>query len=301
MTNKFKSYPYALFEGKIVRVEEANVSIMTNALHYGTGAFSGIKAFKTDEAVLIFRLDDHLRRLQNSVKLLRFYYDFNFDEVKQSMIDLTKRNKLESTTYIRPLIYRSDLNLSPDIKGEYSLAVYMLNMENYFDVKKGLKAKISPFIRNSNLSIPSKSKATGGYINSAMAVDDAHESDFDTAIMLDKDGFISEGAVMNLFMVKEDMLVTPGLSNDILDGITRKTIIMLADELKIKIIERNITREELYKADEVFFSGSATDINWCKQVDKYSISDVRGPITEKLASAYRNLSKTHPDLFTPII
>ena len=296
---KFKPYSYALFEGKIVPIKQAKISIMTNALHYGTGAFGGIKIFKTDRGSAIFRLDDHLKRLKNSVKLLRFYYDFDFNKIKDSIIELARKNKVSSRAYIRPLIYRSDLNISPDTKGEYHIAVYILDMPTYYD-NNGLKVKVSPYVRNSNLSIPSNSKASGGYINSAMAIDEARSSGYDSAIMLDKDGNVSEGAVMNLFIVKGGKLITPSLDSDILEGITRKTIIEIAGENGIKVEQRKVKKAELYGADELFFSGTATDITWCKKVDGTVISQKSGPITLKLSDAYVNLPKTHPKYFTEI-
>lgn len=297
---RFEPYPFALFEGKIVPIEEAKVSIMTNALHYGTGAFGGLKAFEVGDKYGIFRLDDHLARMKNSVGLLRFYYDFDIEKIKNSIIKLAEKNQINDKTYIRPLIYRNDLNLSPDTKGDYDLAVYMLHMPGYFDHSVGLKARISPYVRNSDKSIPSKSKATGGYINSAMAVDEAHEKGFDTAIMLTKDGYVSESAVMNLFIVKAGEVITPDLDSDILEGITRKTILELASELGIKVTQRKIEKDELFHADELFFSGSATDITWCKQVDDHKISDERGEVATKIFIAFQNLSQSHPEMFTII-
>lgn len=293
-------YPFAYFEGKTVPIEAAQLSIMTNALHYGIGIFGGIKAFETEQGPAIFRLDDHLDRLENSVRSLGFSFDFDHDRIKKIILSLARKNKISGTTYIRPIIYRSDTDLSPDIVGDYALAVYMLDMPYYFDPDKGLKVMVSSWQRNSDKAIPPRTKATGGYINSALAIREANQKGFDSAIMLDKEGNVSEGAVMNLFIVKNGELITPSLDSDILEGITRRTVIEIAADLKIHVVERKVKRQELYDADEVFFSGTAAEITWCGTIDDTEISSVPGPITQKLSKRYQSLVATKPSLFTPI-
>lgn len=293
-------YPFAYFEGEIVPIEDAKLSIMTNALHYGIGIFGGIKAFETKRGPAIFRLDDHLRRLENSVRGLGFNFEFDKEQTKKTILELARKNKIKGTTYIRPIIYRSDTDLSPHIIGEYDLAVYMLDMPYYFDPSKGLRVTVSSWQRNSDKSIPPRTKATGGYINSALAIHEANQKGFDSAVMLDKDDNVSEGAVMNLFMVKDGQLITPSLDSDILEGITRRTVIELAKELGLEVIERKVKRAELLAADEVFFSGTAADVTWCAVVDDKEIGKRQGPITQKLAKAFQGLAETKPELFTPI-
>ncbi len=293
-------YPFAYFEDKIVPIEQAKVSVMTNALHYGIGIFGGIKVFETNKGMAIFRLDDHLRRLQDSVEALEFDYDFDHQKVKQIILSLARKNNVKGTTYIRPLIYRSDTNLSPHIKGNYELAIYMLPMSYYFDPNKGLKVMFSTWQRNSNKAIPPRTKATGGYLNSALAIHEANKAGFDSAIMLDKNSDVSEGAVMNLFIVKDLQIVTPSLDSDILEGITRRTVVEVAQELGISVVERKVKKQELYEADEVFFSGTAADITWCSHVDDIEISKQPGPITKKLREQFQALSTTKPELFTLI-
>lgn len=296
----FQPYPYALFEGKIVPIEEATLSVMTNALHYGVGVFGGIKAFEMDNGVVIFRLHDHVKRLADSVKVLGFPFEFDAKKTEKTIVELAKKNDLTEVTYIRPLIYRSDTMLSPDIAGDYSLVVYMMHMPNYFDPEKGLRVCVSSWQRNSDNSIPPKTKATGGYINSALAIDEAHKKGYDSAIMLDKNGHVSEGAVMNIFLVKDSKLITPSVDSDILEGIVRRTVLELAAEMKIEVEERKVEKSELYTADEVFFTGTAANITWCQSIDETIISDKIGPLTEKFVKTFADLPQTHPQYFTSI-
>ncbi|HEX5798319.1 MAG TPA: branched-chain amino acid transaminase [Candidatus Saccharimonadales bacterium] len=299
---QFQNYPYAIFEKKIIPLEEAKISIMTNALHYGVGIFGGIKVFDTPDGPGIFRLDDHVSRLQKSVEFLNFRYKFNAAQVKKDILKLAKKNKIQAQTYIRPIIYRSDTRISPAIEGDYDLAVYMLAMPGaYYNYEEeGIRVNVSSWQRNSSLAIPPKTKATGGYINSALAIDEAKKLGFDSAIMLDKDDYVSEGAVMNLFIVKEGCLITPPADSDILEGITRKTIFEIAAEAKIPFKEAKVSKEELYSADEVFFCGTATDITWCSQIDDKNISKARGPLTAKIESAFSKLPVQHKELFTVV-
>lgn len=293
-------YPYALFEGNIKPLEECTIPVMTNALHYGAGVFAGIKIYSTGEGFGIFRLDDHLRRLKNSCKILRFPFELDEAVVKKQIVELAKKNEIKGTTYIRPLVFRSDTDLSPDISGDYSLVVYMMEMSRYLGDNTGLSVCVSSWQRNSDNSLPPATKATGGYINSSLAIHDAKAAGYDSAIMLDQNGNVGEGAVMNIFLVKNGKLLTPALDSDILEGITRRTVLELAQEQGIEVIERTINRTELYNADEVFFCGTAVEIAWCKDIDKVLISDKAGPITEKIQTAFKELPKTHPKLFTTV-
>ena len=293
-------YKHAYFEGQIVPIEEAKISIMTNALHYGGGIYGGFKIVDTPKGQAIFRLDDHIERMKKGVDSLGFRFEFDPAKIKQSVMDLAKKNQVIAPTYVRPIIYRSDTNLSPDIAGEYQIAIYMLRIESYFDQQKGIKVCLSDWVRNNSKSIPPSTKATGGYINSALAIDAAHKDGFDSAIMLDKHGNVSEGAVMNIFIVKNGKLITPSKDSDMLAGITRKTILELAKEQGIEAEERTVKKAELYAADEVFFTGTATGITWCGQIDEQRISPVMGRITAELIDNFNNLPQTRPDLYTKI-
>jgi branched-chain amino acid aminotransferase len=272
--------------------------VATNALHYGGGVFGGIKAVQTDAGLAVFRLDDHVARLQKSCRILRFPYELDADMTKQHIIELIQKNKPTGTTYIRPLVYRSDTALAPAIDGEYDLAVYLLDMPHYFDPKKGTRVMVSSWQRNADNAIPPRTKATGGYINSALAINDAAENGFDSAIMLDAQGNVSEGAVMNIFLVRDGKLITPSTDSSILEGITRRTVLELASEWGLKVVERTVSRSELYIADEVFFCGTAANISWCPQIDSSLFGESPGPVTQRFIDAFDALPQTHADLYT---
>lgn len=298
---RFESYPYAFIRGSIVPTEHATISVMTNGLHYGGGVFGGIKAYDTPKGVGIFRLADHVQRISNSCKILRFPYEVTEEQMTTQILSLAKKNKLTGKTYIRPLVYRSDTQLSPDISGEYDLAIYMLKMtSDYLAGNEGVSVCVSSWIRNSDNSIPPRTKASGGYLNSALAIHDAKQAGYDSAIMLNQKGEVGEGAVMNLFLVKAGKLITPSCDADILEGITRRTVIELAGELGIPVTERPVSRSELYVADEAFFCGTAVEIAWCKSIDKVVVGDKAGPVTSKLTEAFSDLPSTHPQLYTII-
>ncbi|HEX5455849.1 MAG TPA: branched-chain amino acid transaminase [Candidatus Saccharimonadales bacterium] len=296
----FIPYPYAYFQKKIVSIEDAQISVMTNGLHYGVGIYGGFKAFEKEDGVKIFRLKDHLKRMEDSVAILKFPFDFDKESVEKTVLELARKNSLSGTSYIRPLVYRSDTMLSPDIAGEYDLAIYMMHMPEYFDAEKGIEVCISRWRRNSDDSIPPRTKATGGYINSALAINDAHLDGYDSAIMLDKNGDVSEGAVMNIFLVRDDKLITPSMDSDILEGITRRTVLELAGEMGIEVEERKVKKEELFDADEVFFTGTAANVTWCRSIDKNVVSEKIGPLTARFVSAFSDLDKTHPQYFTGV-
>ncbi len=291
-------HKYAYFNGEIKLLDDCRIPVTTNALHYGGGVFAGIKIYDTDNGSAIFRLDDHLIRMKNSCKILRFPFDFDIEKVKAGIQELAKKNEISGTTYIRPIVFRSDTNLSPDISGEYSLVIYMMPMERYLGNNDGLSVCVSSWQRNSDNALPPATKATGGYVNSALAIHDAKQAGFDSAILLDRSGNVGEGAVMNLFMVRKGVLITPTLDSDILEGITRRTIIEIARNMGVEVTERTITRSELYTADEVFFCGTAVEIAWCKEIDKVLISDSQGTLTAKIHAEFSSLSKSRPELFT---
>ncbi len=297
---QFETYPYAIFEGKIVPLEKAQISIMTNAFHYGVGIYGGIKVFDTPSGPGIFRLDDHIERMAKSVKILGFRYEFDAARIKEDILNLARKNEIKPQTYIRPIIYRSDTRISPAIEGDYSLAVYMLDMPPYYNYENGIRVNISSWQRNSSKAIPPRTKATGGYINSALAIDEAKKLGFDSAIMLDQEGNVSEGAVMNLFLADNGKLITPSSDSDILEGITRKTIIEIAKAAKIPVEERKVSKDELYSAGEVFFCGTATDITWCSQIDDQTLSKTRGPITVRIEEKFAELPIKRPELFTGV-
>ncbi|RTK94806.1 branched-chain amino acid transaminase [Candidatus Saccharibacteria bacterium] len=278
---------HAFLQGKIIPFKDANISVATNGLQYGIGIFGGIKGYKQDNGQIgIFRLDEHIERLQRSAKILRFQYDFDAKKIKDIFIELTKKNAPKGNVYYRPFIYRSDIALSPAIKGNYDMTLYMLNIADYFDKSRGLKVCVSSWTRNNDNALPPRTKASGGYVNAALAMHDAVTSGFDAAVMLDDSGHVGEGAVMNIYMVRDGVIYTPNVTADILEGITRRTITELAEKLHIPIVERVIDRTELYIADEIFFSGTATELTWVQSIDNVDIRDKAGPVYTKLQEAF---------------
>ncbi len=280
--------PFAFFEDTIVPFSDAKISIATNGLQYGIAIFGGIKGYlQNDGSIGIFRLEDHLQRMERSAKILRFPYEFRADQIKQTFVELTKKNKPTSDVYYRPFIYRSDTALSPSISGDYSFSLHLLAVGDYFDKSRGMKVSVSSWVRNSDNALPPRTKASGGYVNAALAMHDAKTAGYDAAIMLDGEGQVGEGAVMNLFMVRDGVLYTPQVTADILEGITRRSVIELAEQAGIKTAERPIDRTELYIADEVFFSGTATELSWVEQVDGVSISTAPGKVFSEIQKRFQ--------------
>lgn len=299
---------YAFFEGKIVPFGDAKISIGTHALQYGTGAFAGVRGYLSEDrqTINIFRLRDHAARLLRSAKLLRMELPYDPDSLGQVLIELTKRNAPTTDVYFRPFVYKASVQLTPRLRGlKDELAVYMLPMGDYLDTRRGQKALVSSWTRASDNAIPSRGKITGSYINSSFAKDQAEEMGADDAIMLNSDGKIAEGSSCNLFIVRDGELITPPISSDILEGITRRTVLTLAEELGIPTHTRTIDRSELYIADEAFFCGTGVQLAWIEQIDNRPIGDgVRGPISatlsDRLFDIFRARTTDHQDWLTPI-
>ncbi len=293
---------FAYIRGETVSFSDANVSIATNALQYGLAIFGGVKGYLQDDGSIgILRLDDHIKRLGNSAKILRMPYNFDEKLVKDVFIELTKKNDINSNVYYRPFIYRSDISLSPAIEGDYDFALYMLKLGDYFDKSKGLNVCVSSWIRNSDNSLPPRTKVSGGYVNAALAIEDARRAGYDSAIMLDNSGFVGEGAVMNIYIVRNGKIITPDVSSDILEGITRNTVLDLCTRLNLDIEVRPISRTELYVAEEVFFSGTATELTWCASVDGVEICKSEGDIFTALNENFTKLTKNTKDKYLTLV
>lgn len=299
---------YAFFEGEIVPFSEAKVSIGTHALQYGTGAFGGIRGYRSEDgtAINIFRLRDHTARLLRSARLLRMDLPFNPDTLAEMVVELTKKNAPSSDVYYRPFVYKSGVQLTPSLQniGD-ELAIYMLPMGDYFDISRGQTTIVSSWTRASDNAIPSRGKFTGSYINSSLAKDEAMEAGVDEAIMLNAEGKIAEGSSCNLFIVRDGALITPPVSSDILEGITRRTVLNLAESLKIPIEQRSIDRSELYIADEAFFCGTGVQLAWIEKIDGRVIGegkegDIACHLRENLFRIFRGQSPDHTQWITSI-
>jgi branched-chain amino acid aminotransferase len=281
---------YSYFEGKIVPAEDAKISIQTHALQYGTAVFGGIRGYYNPEKknIYVFRIRDHFTRLLQSVRIMQLQFDKSLDDLVDITLELIRKNECLENIYVRPFIYTSSLQLSPrfhDVKAE--LALYVLKLNDYLDTKNGLKTMVSSWKRIDDTMIPTLSKASGGYVNSALAKSEAVQNGCEEAIFLDSRGYVSEGSAENIFLVRHGKIITPSISSSILEGITRRTVIELAREIGYEIVERDVSRSELYIAEEVFFSGTGVQLAWVKEIDKRVIGDgTMGPITEKLQTTY---------------
>lgn len=285
-----KMLDYAFFEGKIVPFADAKVSIGTHALQYGTGAFAGIRGYLDADGstINIFRLPDHAERLLNSAKLLRMDLPYSQDDVVRIICDLTEKNAPTGDIYIRPFIYKPAVQLTPRLRGiGDEFAVYQMPMGDYLALDRGQKAVISSWVRIPDNAIPSRGKLSGAYVNSAFAKDEAMENGADEAIMLNIAGKIAEGSGCNLFIVRQDKLVTPPFSSDILEGMTRRSIMKMAKNAGIEVEVREIDRTELYLADEAFFCGTGVQVAWIESIDGRPVGNgTVGPITEQLRTLF---------------
>ena len=291
---KTSSYPFAFFEGKVVPMEEAKVSIMTNALQYGTGVFGGIRGYynKKEGYISLFRLEDHFKRFLNSLKIIGVTLPYSVKELIDITVDLTKKNKAQTDTYFRPFAYAGSLNLSPNLERDsvFAFAEYMMPLGDYIPTDKGISVMVSSWRRVADNAIPSRAKITGSYINSALAKQEANRNGHEEAIFLSEDGHVSEGSAMNFFMVRDGILITPPKSDNILEGITRRTVMTLAKDLGIPVEERSIDRSELYIAEEAFFSGTGAQIAWIQKIDHRTVGDGnRGKISAKIQDLFFSL------------
>ena len=280
------------FDGKMVEWKDAKVHVLTHTLHYGLGVFEGVRAYptgKTDKNTAIFRLEDHTRRLFNSAHILNMKIPFKPEEISQAQIDATRINKLQRG-YIRPMCFYGSEEMglrAQNLKTHVIVAAW--EWPSYMspeDQEKGIKVRTSSYTRHHVNITMCKAKTNGNYVNSILALEEAFSCGCTEALLLDNEGYAAEGTGENLFLVQNGELHTPALTS-CLDGITRRTIISLADDLGIKCTARQITRDEIYVADEAFFCGTAAEVVPIHSLDDRIIGKGnRGPITEKLQKKY---------------
>lgn len=276
-------------DGEMVPWREAKVHVLTHTLHYGLGVFEGLRAYKTDRGPAIFRLQEHTRRLFNSAKILGMHIPFDYETLIEAQKAVIKGNKLESG-YIRPMCFYGSEGMGLRAKGlkvHCSIAAWewgaYLGADNF---EKGIRIKTSSFTRHHVNITMCKAKANGHYINSMLALSEALQCGYDEALLLDTQGYVSEGSGENFFMIRNGRIFTPDLTS-CLDGITRDTIFQLAAEIGIEICERRITRDEVYIADEAFFTGTAAEVTPIRELDNRVIGNGgRGPITEKIQTLF---------------
>jgi branched-chain amino acid aminotransferase len=268
---------WVFFEGEFARYHDVHIGVMTHALHYGTGCFEGIRAYWNGEKEQMFLLQApaHYQRLHRSAKVLRMELPFTIEELVGITVELLRRNEYRTDAYVRPLVYKAVEQIGVQLHGlADGFLVYTAPMGNYVEIEGGIRCMVSSWRRISDSALPARAKATGGYLNSALAKSEALENGYDEAIVLTEDGHVSEGSAENVFMVKDGVFVTPPVTDDILEGITRKLLIgMIRDELKVPVVERSIDRTELYTCDELLLCGTGAQVSPVVEVDRRPIAD----------------------------
>ena len=284
--------PYAFFDGEIVPMGEAKVSIATHALQYGTGVFGGMRGYLDQDGstINIFRATDHFRRFTQSAGLLKIRLPRDIEGLCDLAVELTRRNAPTSNVYFRPYAYKAGLELGPTLTGiADGFAMFMLPLNDYYggEENNGLSVIVSSWQRLQDNAIPARGKVSGSYVNSSIAKDEAQGYGFDDAILLNERGKVSEGSGCNLFMVRNGALVTPPITANILEGITRRSLLQLARDANLPIEEREVDRTELYLADELFFCGTGVQVTWIGQVDHRPVGNGKaGPITTQLQTRF---------------
>ncbi len=276
--------------GNFIPWMDAKVHVMSHVLHYGSSVFEGMRCYKTPKGPSIFRLADHIRRLFDSAKIYRIPIKFTIDEIIRACNDTIKVNKFESA-YVRPLVYRGYFSLGVDpSKCPVEVVIGALNWGRYLGeeaISKGVDVGVSSWNRLAPNTMPSFAKAGSNYMNSQLIKQEANLGGFSEGIGLDVFGYVSEGSGENIYVVRDGVIYTPSFDSCILPGITRDSVIKIASELDIKVVETRVPREMLYIADEIFFSGTAAEITPIRSVDHIQIgSGSRGPVTEKIQKRY---------------
>ncbi len=276
-------------DGQLVDWREANLHMLTHSLHYGMAVFEGVRAYKTVDGTAIFRLKEHTQRLFNSAKIFQMAVPFDFDTLVEAQKEVVRANQLESC-YLRPLIWIGSEKMGVSARGNtihVGIAAWPWGAYLGEDgLAKGIRVKTSSFTRHHvNVSMV-RAKASGYYINSILANQEVTAEGYDEALLLDTDGYVSEGAGENVFIIKNGKIYTPDLAS-CLDGITRDAVLTMARDLGIEVVEKRITRDEVYCADEAFFTGTAAEITPIRELDNRQIGiGSRGPVTEKLQSLF---------------
>ena len=276
-------------DGRYIPWRAANTHVLTHSLHYGMAVFEGVRAYQTTEGTALFRLREHTERLLRSAHILQIPVPFALETLMDAQCQVVAQNHLKEG-YIRPLVYLGSEKMGVSPRGAQThVAIAAWPWGAYLGeeaLQQGIRVKVSSYTRHHPNITLCKAKASGNYMNSILANNEATADGYDEALLLDVEGFVAEGSGENLFMVKRGVLYTPDLSSA-LEGITRDSIIQLAQERGITVLERRISRDELYTADEVFFTGTAAEVTPIREIDRRVIGQgTRGPLTEKLQSAY---------------
>jgi branched-chain amino acid aminotransferase len=287
---------YAFFQGAFVPIEDAKISIMSHAFNYGTGCFEGIRAYwnQEREQLYVFRLKEHFQRMLRSCRILRIQLPHTVDDLVEITLELLRKEDFRHDAYIRPLAYKADELIGVrlhDLTDEF--AMFAVPFGRYIEKEEGAHVCISGWRRVDDTAVPARAKITGAYINSALAKSDAVLSGYDEALVLSQNGYISEGSAENFFMVRDGCLVTPPVTGNILEGITRDTIICLArDEMGLETVERLINRSEIYVCDEAFLTGTGCQVVAITQVEHRPVgTGTIGPVVSRLRDLYFEVVK----------
>jgi branched-chain amino acid aminotransferase len=300
---------YAYFNGQIVPMGEAKISVATHALHYGTACFEGIRGYWNAEhgQLYLLKLQEHFERMAHSWNVLRMHPAESVDDLCRITIELVRQHGYRQDVYVRPLTYKAARTIKLTLTSlEDAVTIYTFPMGNYVDISAGLSVCTSSWRRANSNAMPVRAKVTGAYINSSLAVDDATAAGFDEAIMLTHDGTVSEGSSCNLFILRNGKLATPALSEDILEGVTRNALLgMIGHELHVPVEERRIDRTELYASDEIFLCGTGVQVSPVTSVDHRTVGNGKpGPLTMQLQrlylSACRGENEAYRDWVTPV-
>jgi len=277
------------YDGKLVPWRDATTHVLTHSLHYGMGVFEGVRAYKTTQGTAIFRLQEHTARLFNSAHIFQMKMSYDQATIMQAQCEVVKQNKLESG-YLRPIVFYGSgkMGISPKGAGVH-IAIAAWPWGAYLGddgLNRGIRVKTSSFTRHHVNATMVRAKGSGHYVNSILANTEALTDGYDEALLLDTEGYVAEGAGENIFLVKKGKLYTPDLAS-CLEGITRDTILCLAEDLGLEVMQKRITRDEVYGADEAFFTGTAAEVTPIRELDNRTVGNGgRGPITEKLQSLF---------------
>jgi branched-chain amino acid aminotransferase len=285
--------PIAYFEGNFVPFKDAKISIATHALHYGTGAFGGLRGWVNEsqpDRAILFRLDRHCQRLSNSARYM--HYDLPPAKIQEALLEFVRKNHPSKPFYLRPFVYSSGLGIAPRLHDiEQNFFIYGLYLGEYLSKPGGISCRISSWHRQEDIALPLRGKISGAYITSSLAKTEAVKSGFDEAILINSQGKVAEATGMNIFMVRNGKLYTPGSDQDILEGITRDSILTIAKNAGIEVVERPIDKSELFIADEVFLCGTAAKVAPVSRVENYQVPQAPGTISQHIAKELTAISE----------
>ncbi len=291
---------YVWFDGKYVLTEKAQVPITTHAIHYGTSIFEGIRAYWNGKNLYVFRLDEHIKRFRRSGQFYNISLNFSDKVITDAITGICKKNNIKESCYIRPFYFVGDygINLHVTEKAPTNVAIFTFLFGDLFN-KNGISAGVVSWRKFSDKSTPTQAKMGGNYLNSIIATQEAKRNGVDEAILLDHNGNVSEAPGENIFIVREGQLITPSLESSALEGITRDTVIKIARDLDIDVVERDIARSELVMSDEIFLTGTAAEITPIISMDSKKMGNGKpGVITKKMMQEYTDIVMNKNDNYS---